>query len=269
MTDHTLGQWGFTVDKGELDTAAAIEDLGYSALWLAGGQLDSLARLTDLLAATRRAVVASSIIPPDVYAAADVLELYSRAEATHPGRLLIGLGAPQRPAAIDALNTYLDELDAIPQQRRILAAIGPRKLDLARERFGGAVPILVTPDYTTTARERLGPDRTLAVGLCAVLDEDPDTARESARQPLRFLLGQIRGYQDSARRQGFTDHDIETLSDRLVDALTAWGSPTQIADRAHELRAAGADHVYLSVLHSGAQPGPLDAARQLAPLLLG
>ena len=267
MTEDTLGSWGFAVPRDELDTAAAIEDLGYSALWLAGGQLDRLSRLTDLLAATRHAVIASSIIPAGRYRADEVAQLYTDAESKYPGRLLVGLGAPQQSGAMGALNHYLDQLAAVPQQRRILAAIGPRKLDLARQRFAGAVPILVTPAYTAVARERLGPDRTLAVGLFAVLDDDADAARESARRPLRFLLGQVRGYQDSARRQGFTDHDIETLSDHLVDTLTAWGSPADIAQRALELRAAGADHVQLSVLHSDGQPGPLEAARELASLL--
>ena len=267
MTEHPLGPWGFAVPRDEPDTAAAIEDLGYSALWLAGGQLDRLSRLTDLLAATRHVTVAPSIIPSGVYSPDEVTQLYTRAEAAHPGRLLLGLGAPQQPAAIDALNTYLDLLDVVPQRRRILAAIGPRKLDLARDRFAGAVPILVTPAYTATARKRLGPDRILAVGLFVVADEDPAAARESMRRPLRFLLGEVRGYQDSARRQGFTDRDIDTLSDHLVDTLTAWGSPADIAKRALALRAAGADHVQLSVLHSGAQPGPLEVARQLAPLL--
>jgi probable F420-dependent oxidoreductase len=267
MTEHTLGKWGFSIPRGEHDTAAAIEDLGCSALWLAGGQLDRLSRLTNLLAATRHAVVASSIIPTGVFSAEEVSQFYTDAEARYPDRLLLGLGAPQQPAAMGALNHYLDQLEAVPQQRRILAAIGPRKLDLARQRFAGAVPILVTPAYTTVAKQRLGADRTLAVGLFVVLDDDAAAARESARQPLRFLLGEVRGYQDSARRQGLTDHDIDTLSDHLVDTLTAWGSPADIAKRALELRAAGADHVALSVLHSDRQPGPLEVARELMPLL--
>lgn len=268
MTEHTLGAWGFAVPGDDLDTAAAIEDLGYSTLWLAGGQLDRLSRLTDLLSATRHVTVASSIIPSGVYPADEVAQLYADAESTYPGRLLVGLGAPQQPVALGDFNAYLDALQTIPRQRRILAAIGPRKLDLARDRFAGAVPILVTPAYTAIARQRLGPDRILAVGLYVVADEDPAAARESARQPLRFLLGQIKGYQDSARRQGFTGHDIDTLSDHLVDTLTAWGSPADIAERALELRAAGADHVQLSVLHSAHQPGPVEVARQLAPLLV-
>ena len=268
MTDLDLGPWGLALDNADVPAAAAIEELGYSTLWLAGGQLDRLSRLTDLLSVTRHAVVASSIISADVYSPEQVIEIYRNAESLHPGRLLVGLGGPQRPATIAALETYLDGLDAIPRDRRILAAIGPRRLGLARHRSAGAVPILVTPAYTAAARESLGADRVLAVGLFVVLDENPDTARETARQPLRFLLGEVRGYQDSARRQGFSDHDIETLSDRLVDELTVWGSPSAVADRARQLRDAGADHVQLSILHDGDQPGPLEGARHLAPLLM-
>ena len=150
-----------------------------------------------------------------------MLQFYQSVEASSPGRLLVGLGAPQRPRALAALDDYLDELDAAedpaPQGRRILAAIGPRKLDMARDRFAGAVPIRVTPAYTATARERLGPDRVLAIGQCVVIDANPTTARETARVPLRFLLG-IRGYADSARRLGFTSTDIDTVSDRLPTA---------------------------------------------------
>jgi probable F420-dependent oxidoreductase len=116
------------------------------------------------------------------------------------------------------------------------------------------------------ARERLGPNRVLVVGQFSVLDENPTTAREAARIPLRFLMT-VRGYADSARRLGFTETDIGTLSDRLVDELVTWGSPTDIAAKAHEHRAAGADHVQLTVLHSGDQPASTEAARQLAPLL--
>jgi probable F420-dependent oxidoreductase len=184
---------------------------------------------------------------------------------------LVGLGAPQRPRALAALSEYLDKLDAaelpVPQERRILAAIGPRKLDIARDRLAGAVPILVTPTYTSSmARERLGPDRVLVVGQFSVLDENPTTARETARIPLRFLMT-VRGHADSARRLGFNETDIGTLSDRLVDELVTWGSPTDIAAKAHEHRAAGADHVQLTVLHSGDQPASTEAARQPAPLL--
>jgi alkanesulfonate monooxygenase SsuD/methylene tetrahydromethanopterin reductase-like flavin-dependent oxidoreductase (luciferase family) len=115
VTTMDLGPFGFAIDRvpddAHLTAATEIEKLGFTTLWMAGGQLDTLERLADLAQVTERAVVAPSIIPPDVYAAAAVLDLYTRLEATHPGRLLVGLGAPQRPRALDALGTYLDVLD--------------------------------------------------------------------------------------------------------------------------------------------------------------
>jgi probable F420-dependent oxidoreductase len=141
-----LGPFGFAIerepDDAHLVAAADIEKLGFTTLWIAGGQLDRLERLDDLIRTTERAVVASPIIPPDVYDAQAVLALYQRVEAASPGRLLVGLGAPQRPRALAALSEYLDQLDAaehpVPQERRILAAIGPRKLDIARDRLAAS-----------------------------------------------------------------------------------------------------------------------------------
>lgn len=259
-----LGRYGFTVDPTSPDVRA-IEDLGFRTLWVNGGQIDRLDVLTDLLAATERAVIAPAIIPPDVYRTDEVLALYQRAEVAAPGRLMVGLGSSQhRPLA--ALSEYLDDLEPIPRNRRLLAAFGPRKLAIARDRFAGAMPGMITPAYTARARQRLGDGTQLIVGQCAVLDTDPDTARETARTPLRFLMG-MRSYADSARRQGFTDNDIETLSDALVDSLVAWGSAADIATRARQHHAAGADHVYLSVLSDGTQPGGLEAARLLSSAL--
>ena len=111
-----LGPFGFAIerepDDAHLVAAPDIEKLGFRTLWIAGGQLDRLERLDDLIRTTERAVVASSIIPPDVYDAHAVLALYQCVEAASPGRLLVGLGAPQRPRALAALSEYLDQLDA-------------------------------------------------------------------------------------------------------------------------------------------------------------
>jgi probable F420-dependent oxidoreductase len=259
-----LGRYGLTVDPTSPD-AREIEDLGFRTLWVNGGQINRLDVLTDLLTATRRAVVAPAIIPPDVYGAAEVTDLYHRAEAAAPGRLMIGLGSSQsKPLA--ALSEYLDDLGAIPRHRRLLAAFGPRKLAIARDRFAGAMPGMITPEYTAQARRQLGDGAQLIVGQYAVLDTDPDTARETARTPLRFLMD-MRSYADSAHRQGFTAHDVETLSDTLVDSVVAWGSAPDIAARARRHLAAGADHVYLSALSDGTQPSGLEAARLLSSVL--
>lgn len=264
MEHSVLGSYGLTVDPTTPD-AARMESLGFGALWVNGGQLDRLDRLTALLAATRRAVVAPAIIPPDVYGPDDVIDVFHRAEAAAPGRLMIGLGS-SHDKPLSALSDYVDHLDAIPRARRLLAAFGPRTLDIARDRFAGAMPGMITPQYTAQARRRLGPDALLAVGQYAVLDTDADAARQTARTPLGFLMG-MRSYTDSARRQGFTDHDVETLSDALVDAVVACGAATDIAARAQQHLAAGADHVYFSVLSDGTQPSGLEAARLLSSAL--
>lgn len=265
-----LGRFGLTVDPDGFDSAAELEQLGFTTLWIVGGRLDRLDRLADLIRVTERAVVGSAIIPPDVYGAAPVTALFHRIEAIAPGRLLVGLGSPHSARPLAALGDYVDQLDAadepIPTNRRILAAFGPRALDVARDRFAGAMPALLTPDYVASARERLGTDRVLSVGLYAVLDRDAASARATARQPLTFLRG-LPAYVNSLRRQGFTDDDITTLSDGLVDERVAWGSPGDVAERARELHAAGADHVHLTVLSDANQPTGVTAARALAPAL--
>jgi probable F420-dependent oxidoreductase len=270
MVAMQLGRFGLTVDPEGFGTAGELEQLGFTTLWIVGGRLDRLDRLADLIRATERAVVGSAIIPPDVYDATSVTALFHRVEAVAPGRLLVGLGSPHSERPLAALGDYVDQLDAaddpIPPHRRILAAFGPRALDVARDRFAGAMPALLVPAYVASVRERLGPDRVLSVGLYAVLDRDADAARATARQPLTFLCG-LAAYVKSLRRQGFTDRDITILSDGLVDALVAWGSPDDIAERARELHAAGADHVHMTVLSDSNQPTGLAAARALAPAL--
>src|SRR5882757_10253921 len=270
MVAMQLGRFGLTVDPEGFGSAGELEQLGFTTLWIVGGRLDRLDRLVDLIGATERAVVGSAIIPPDVYDAASVTALFHRTEAVAPGRLQVGLGSPHSARPLAALGDYVDQLDAatdpIPAHRRILAAFGPHALDLARDRFAGAMPALLVPDYVASARDRLGPDRILSVGLYAVLDRDADAARATARQPLTFLCG-LPAYVKSLLRQGFTENDIANLSDGLVDALVAWGGPDEIAERARKLRAAGADHVHLTVLGEGDQPTALAAARALAPAL--
>ncbi|MDO3635860.1 TIGR03620 family F420-dependent LLM class oxidoreductase [Mycolicibacterium arseniciresistens] len=265
-----LGPYGFSVDVGAAGAPAEIERSGYRTLWVNGGRLDRLDRLLDVIESTEHAVVAPAIIPPDVYDPAAVTDLFRRAELAAPGRLLVGLGSPQRPRPLAAVRGYVDELDAatapIPQRRRLLAAFGPKALDLARDRFAGAIGGLFTPAYTAAARQRLGADRTLVVGLYVVLDDDPAAARAAAREPLSFLAT-LPPYINSFRRQGFTDEDVATLSDALIDELVAWGEPDRVAAHARELRAAGADHVQLTVLGGPGRPSGPEAARLLATAL--
>src|SRR5437773_1775301 len=146
-----LGSFGMALNVSDtyLDEAAELERLGYSAIWLPGGQIGDLERLADLAGATSAVAVGSAIISLDVHPPESVTGLYTRLEATAPGRLVAGLGGPQHPRPLQALNDYLDHLDQavppLPARRRLLAALGPRKLGLARDRCAGAILLLVSP----------------------------------------------------------------------------------------------------------------------------
>jgi probable F420-dependent oxidoreductase len=273
MSKLDLGPVGvaLTVSDTYLDQAAELEHLGYSALWLPGGQIDGLGRLAEIIRATAAVPVGSAIISLDVYPPDMVAGLYAGLQASAPGRLVAGLGGPQKPHPLQALNDYLDHLDQaeppVPAGRRLLAALGPRKLELARDRFAGAILLLVTPAYISAARRILGDGSTLVIDQMLVLDADATRARQTARRPLRFLSG-LPGYRASFARMGFADSDIAGLSDTFVDQLVIWGDADAIATRISRYRQAGADHVMLHVLSEGAQPGPIEAARRLASSLL-
>jgi probable F420-dependent oxidoreductase len=272
MSTLELGPAGVALnvsaDDAYLRQAAELEELGYATIWLPGGQIDTLDRIERIIGATASVPVGSAIIPLDVYGPGVVTQLYARLQASAPGRFIVGLGGPQHPRPLRALNDYLDRLDQagppVPPGRRILAALGPRKLELARDRCAGAIALLVTPAYTAAARRILGGRPTLVVDQMVVLGTGAARARELARGPLRFLSG-VGGYRANFARMGFTEADIAGLSDRLVDELVTWGDVGAITARAREHLRAGADQVALTILNTDAdQPGPAGAARQLA-----
>lgn len=275
MRALSAGSVGIAVDLGAdfQQHAATYEQLGYGSLWLSGGQLQSLDPLQEVLAATSHAVVAPGIASLDVHTPQAIRDAFEASEATSPDRLMVGMGGPQAVTvgALQAMQDAVDDLDVgtppIPAARRLLAALGPRKLELARERFAGAITLLTVPDHTRLARRNLG-DTALVVHQMAVLDTDPDRARQAARRPLGFLAT-VGGYAANFRRMGFTDEDISGLSDRLVDAVVAWGDADQIAERLDQHRGAGADHVVLSLLPADGGLGVPEAASRLAPVLLG
>lgn len=280
MTRIELGKVGVSLnvsaDDSYLHDAVELEKLGYSTIWVPGGQLKTLRPLAEILEATSTVSVAAAVIPLDVYDADTVIATYADLEARHPGRFVVGLGGPQRAAKpLADLIGFLDRLDTaeqpVPVDRRILAAIGPRKLAVARERFAGAIPLLVTPEYTAEARRILGPDSTLIVDEFVVLEPDASQARDIARQPLEFLAG-VGGYAASFRRMGFSDGDIADLSDRLVDAVVAWGDADAIAARVRAQFDAGADQVVIGALNGHSHPDRLAVERELAeklPLRVG
>jgi len=262
-----LGRFGAVVSPatdGFVDLAAQLEGLGFSTIWLTGGPMSRLGQVTELVEGTSTARIAPGIISVDRFPAADVAELYAELEGTAPGRFVVGLGGAHGADPLGTLNGYLDELD-VPVSRRVLAALGPRMMQLARDRAAGAFPVLITTDYARQARAGLGDDTTLAVEQLVVLEPDPERARRLAHPPLDFL-GRLPGYQASFRRQGFSEQEVQNLGDRLVDGVVAWGDVAALVARAGALEAAGADHVAFSVLSDSATP-PLDEWRALAAAL--
>jgi probable F420-dependent oxidoreductase len=231
--------------------AREVERLGYGTLWVAGSPAAELAFAEPILAQTTTLQLATGIVNVWTAAAKDVAESFHRIDAAYPGRFLLGIGVghPEHTAEYrkpyDAVVDYLDELDAagVPAHRRVLAALGPRMLELAARRSAGAHPALTTPEHTALARKTLGSEALLAPSLLASINPDPDASRTVGRQMIGNYLGTV-NYASSWRRLGFTDDDLAPPgSDRLIDALLAHGTAEAVAKRVNEHLGAGADHV--------------------------
>ncbi|MGW5362739.1 TIGR03620 family F420-dependent LLM class oxidoreductase [Actinopolymorpha pittospori] len=257
MTKLELGPVGIGLDyvghplNAVLDAASELEGLGFSSILLSGGANDDLSRVAEIVRRTDRIPVFPGIFSVDLIDRASVARTYAEVQASDPDRFLVGLGGAHGPRPIQTLAGYLDELDTldptVPAGARILAALGPRMLELSRDRAAGALPILVTPDYTAQARELLGPDTALIVQHFVAVDTDPERARAAARGPLSFLR-QIPGYARNFARMGFSADDVAHLSDRMVDALVARGDIDAIGEHVDALLRAGADQVALTIV---------------------
>ncbi|CAM5605263.1 LLM class F420-dependent oxidoreductase OS=Streptomyces tendae OX=1932 GN=GUR47_08170 PE=4 SV=1 [Streptomyces tendae] len=140
-------------------------------------------------------------------------------------------------------------------------------LDLSRDRAAGAIPYLVTPEHTAQARERLGEGALLAPEFKVVLDSDPSRARATARAYLAMYL-KLPNYTKNFLSLGFTDADVSGGgSDRLIDAVFAWGDEATIRARIDAFHDAGADHVALQLVEDDMTRLPREGWRTLASLL--
>lgn len=225
------------------EEARHVEQLGYATLWRSG----VLPMVAAAVRATTSIPVATGIIPIARVPAAEVIALHTDLQRDHPGRFRVGLGGAPGPSPLTAMTHYLDEIGFAGIGADRLAALGPNMLALARDRTGGAYPYLVTPEYVTRARSILGPGKHLAVLVMVIPSTDRETVRRAAAGPLRFLAAAPDGYRRNLLRQGFSEADIDTVSDRLLDGITAWGDPQRIADRIARYHAAGADQVVLRI----------------------
>lgn len=270
------------------DVLQEVEGLGFGALWTgeAATGREAFTHSALALGATDRMVVATgiaSIWARDPSATASAHRVLSEA---FPHRFLLGLGVSHgalvgarghtyaKPLA--AMRAHLDAMDAHPTGElpplmtpasRVLGALGPAMLALARDRADGAHPFLVPPEHTAAAREILGPGKLLAPHQAVVLRDDLEVAREVARTDLGGRL-RLPNYRRSLSRLGFGDDDfVAGGSDALVDRMYACGDEAAVAARVAEHLEAGADHVALHVLDGQRSVPPLEGWRRLAVLL--
>jgi probable F420-dependent oxidoreductase len=244
------------------EAVARLEHTGYGAVWTNEviGK-DALVQVAMPLAATERMVFGTAIAniwarqPQTAHGAAAQL-----AQA-YPGRFVLGLGVgyPEQAAStgqefgspLATMRDYLDRMDSptwppAPEAAypRIIAANGPKMLARAGEISHGAMPAMVPPEFTAQARETLGPDKLLVVGLAVAPDSDRDRAKATARETVSGWLGR-RSYAATMARLGYSAGDIAEVSDRLVNAVVAHGNPAGIGVKVREHLVAGADHVTL------------------------
>jgi probable F420-dependent oxidoreductase len=256
------------------EAARIAEQLGYGAFWLGGSP--GVPDIRPILDATSTLVAATGILnvwsnQPGGTAAAD-----ADLRRDFPARFMLGIGIGHREATskysrpVATMRAFLDGLDASPSppplHQRCLAALGPRMLDLARERTAGTHLYFVPVEHTRSARQRIGADKLVMPELACVVESDPVRAKTVAREYARRHLG-LRNYSQNLLDLGFTEADLaDGGSDRLLDAVIPQGSADQIADAVHAHLDAGADHVCLQPL--GEEGIPLNSWTALAKVLI-
>jgi len=277
-----VGVWSTHLRFGDpaesAEAAAELEELGFSALWVPDSGGSVFADVGRLLAATHQVVVATGVLNLWMHPPADAARGYASLSEAHGDRFLMGIGVSHartvdatepgrygKPLA--AMSAYLDCLDGadrpVPVERRVLAALGPKMLEVAAKRARGVHPYLVTPEHTRRAREAVGNGALVLPEQTVILCSSADEARAIGTPWLQRYLA-LPNYANSLVRLGFTRDDLEPVSDRLFDALIAWGDEEAIKRRVDEHRAAGADHVCLQVLAADPQAFPSEQWRRLA-----
>ena len=287
-----IGVWSWALQRlssADAGTAArAFEALGYPVTWIPE-TLDNkevFSHAGILLAATSRMVVASGIA--NIHAR-DPMAMANAARAlgeAYPGRFVLGIGVSHAPSVarrggtygrpIETMRSYLDAMEAArygapepePPVPVVIAALGPRMLELAAERADGAHPYFVPVEHTAFARERLGPEPFLAVEQTVVLTSDPSEGRRIGRAFAKAYLA-LPNYANNLRRLGWSDEELSADgSDRLIDAVIAWGDVDAIAGRVRAHLDAGADQVCIQVRSDALADPAVAAHAELASALL-
>jgi probable F420-dependent oxidoreductase len=271
MKIGNLGVWAST----ELFTAAEaaafakrVEAWGYGALWIpeAVGR-NAFPHAAWLLANTETLVIATGIA--NIYARDPVAAAAAQKTLNEQsgGRFLMGLGVSHGVLVegyrrqhygkpVETMRNYLAGMKSASYMApapaetplTVLAALGPKMMALSAAEADGAHPYNTTPAHTAEARRILGPDKLLCPEQMVMSETDPATARAKARAALRIYIG-LPNYMNSWRREGFDDSDFANGgSDRLLDAVVAWGDDGAIRARMQAHWDAGADHVCIQAL---------------------
>jgi probable F420-dependent oxidoreductase len=288
-----VGIWTFSLELQPApraqEAAAELETLGYRALWIpeAMGR-EAFTHAGLLLAGTTRLVVATGIANVWARDAMAMAAAEKTLDEAYPGRFLLGLGVSHAPLVegmrghryekpLSFMRRYLDAMDAAPfmasppatPPQRVIGALAPKMLALSAQRTLGAHPYFVPPEHTARARGIMGAGPLLAPEQAVVLETDATAARAVARGHMAMYLG-LPNYANNLRSLGFGDDDLANGgSDRLVDAIVAWGDVDAIRARIRAHHDAGADHVCIQVLAPDPRALPMAAWRELAPALLG
>jgi probable F420-dependent oxidoreductase len=249
------GYWAFGVERAG-EAAKLVEQLGYGAWWIGGSP--RVPDVRPVLKATSALIAATGILNVWGNEPGEAASAAAEVRAEFPARFMLGIGIGHSEATsgyrkpLSTMRAFLDGLDTsnppVPPEERCLAALGPKMLELARERTAGAHPYFVPVDHTRDARERLGPGKLVAPELACVVDVDPVRAKRVAREYAKYHLD-LGNYVQNLLRFGFTEDDLaHGGSDRLLDAIVPQGNAEQIAEIVQAHLQAGADHVCVQPL---------------------
>jgi probable F420-dependent oxidoreductase len=271
MAIGKLGVWAAMDGMSAADTAAfakRVEKWGYPALWIPEVMgRDALVASSWLLANTSKLTIATGIANTYVRPALTAASAQNTLAEQSGGRFLLGLGVSHGPMVegmrgekygppVPTMRAYLEAMAKAkymappPAQKpkTVIAALGPKMLALASSHADGAHPYNVTPEHTAQARKILGPGKLLCTEQMVILEKDASIAREIGRKNLSVYLT-LPNYRNNFLRLGFTEQDVDNGgSDKLIDAVIAWGDEKAIRGRVQQHWDAGADHVCIQSL---------------------
>lgn len=287
-----VGLWSADFDLQPMSKAqeaiAEVEEMGYGAVWVPEAVLrEPFASTALLLSATKKMVLATGIASLHARTAQTMQAGWKTVTEAFPDRFVLGIGVSHAPmvtgvhkGAYDkpysTMVEYLEAMDAgvyfspapSTPPRRVLAALGPKMLQLAAQRADGAHPYFTPVEHTAFARDTMGTGPFLAPEVAVVMETDATKAREIARAYMKTYT-RLPNYANNLKRFGFADDEIVEQNDRLVDAIVGWGTTDQVAARVKEHFDAGADHVCVQVLTDSTGVLPMQQWRELAEATRG